>query len=188
MEINDKLDVFFHAAIEAANGKSEAIIEEQKQIYQENIAAYEKKKQEELSTRVRIAENQVEKEENRRVSEQILQMKKDYHSKQESRKEELFALVEQRLADYRTTPEYKSFLEKKMKEAKGYAEGTEMKVYIDPKDGTLQQELETKMGCKVLVSKEAFGGGIRAVMREKNLLMDESFDRKLLEEKEKFSF
>ena len=188
MENNEKLDIFFRAAIEAASGKSEEIIEEQKKVYQESIASYEKMKQEELSTRVRIAENQVEKEENRIVSEQLLELKKEYHSRQEERKAELFLLVENRLEEYRKTQEYKNFLLKKIEAAGRYAEENELQVYIDPADRELQRELAAKAGCEVLVSKEAFGGGIRAVIRAGNLLIDESFGRKLTDEKAKFSF
>lgn len=188
MEINEKLDLFFRATIEAANGKSQEILEEQEKIYQESIAAYEKKKQEQFGTRVRVAENQVEREENRIVSEQILQLKKEYHDKQELWKEELFGLVTKRLEDYRKTEEYKAFLRQKIAAAEKYAGEDTMQIYLDTADANLREELADGAGCEILVSKEPFGGGIRAVIRDRNLLMDESFDRKLAEEKEKFSF
>lgn len=188
MEINEKLDIFFRAVIEAANGKSGEILEEQKNIYQESIASYEEKKKEQFAARVHIAQNQVEKEENRMVSEQILQLKKEYHDRQDARKEELFELVEKKLEEYRKTPAYKEFLVRKIEEAKRYANGENLRIYIDPEDAALRRELAAKAGCGIFVSREAFGGGVRAVIHAKNLLMDESFRVKLAEEKETFLF
>lgn len=188
MEINEKLDIFYRAAIEAANEKSGEFLEEQKKAYEQNIAAYEKKKQEELESRVRIAKKQVEKEENRKISEELLQLKKMYHSEQEKRKEELFLLVEDRLKAYRKTEAYREHLLQKALWAKEYAAAEELEIYIDPSDEKMREELAEKTGCKVMVSGEPFGGGLRAVIRSQNLLMDESFDRKLSEEREQFSF
>lgn len=188
MELNEKLDIFFHATIEAANGKSQEILEEQKALYAQSIESYEKMKQEELATRVRIAQSQAEKEENRKISGEILCLKKEYHSRQETRKKELFELVEKHLASYRRTEAYREFLHKKIAEAGRYAGGAAMKIYIDPEDAAYLEELSAKAACEVRVGKESFGGGIRAVIRDRNLLIDESLGRKLAEEKEKFSF
>lgn len=192
MEINEKLDIFFRTAIEAANEKSEEILEAQKQSYTHSIQAYEKKKQEELETRVRIAQNQVEKEENRIISEKIIELKKEYYTQKEQKKTELFQLVEEKLAEYCKSDAYQNYLLAKMKEAKTYAGESPVTVYIDPTDAHLRTSLQKQMGAdgnglEILVSRESFGGGMRAVIREKNLLMDESFGRKLAEEKERFS-
>ena len=50
MEINEKLDIFFEAAIAAANKQSEEILEEQKHTYQQAMEEYEKSKQEQPSS------------------------------------------------------------------------------------------------------------------------------------------
>ena len=47
MEINEKLDIFYHAAIAAAKEQSTGILESQERINSENLALYEKKKEEE---------------------------------------------------------------------------------------------------------------------------------------------
>lgn len=188
MEIKDKIEVFFHAAIDAANEQSKEILEDYKNVYQEGLLEYEKNKQDGQQTRTRIAEAAVRKEVNRTVSEQVLQLKKEYHIRQEERKEELFALVEEKIAAYRKTSEYKSCLTEKIHAAKKLAGDEALTVYLDPADQALQKELEQQTACVLTVSKETFGGGIRAVVRSRNILMDESFDRKLEEEKEQFSF
>ena len=45
-----------------------------------------------------------------------------------------------------------------------------------------------KSGIKPVVSNVAFGGGIRAVIRSRNILIDNSFDTLMAEAKENFIF
>ncbi|MDD6057319.1 MAG: V-type ATP synthase subunit E [Clostridiales bacterium] len=188
MEVKEKLDVFFRAAICAADRQSEEIRSEQERLYLESVEAYEKKKEEEFGTRVRIAKSRMEKEENRAVSEQLLQWKKAYHDRQEEKKDELFAMVKKRLEEYRKSTEYESFLVKKLEEAKKYAKEDSLTIFLDPEDMWRQKELADKTGCVITICEDTFGGGIRGVVKQRNLFLDETFDRKLREERERFSF
>ncbi len=188
MEINEKLDIFYRAAIDAANEQSAAMLDKYRARYEENLAEYQQGKQKEQQTRERIAQERVRKKVNRALSEEMVQLKKEYHEAQEEKKEELFALVEQKIADYRTTEAYVALLEQKIAQAVRFANGDELRVYIDPADAHIEQELEKKCGCRILVSAYPFGGGIRAVIPAKNVLIDESFDSKLATEREQFSF
>ncbi len=188
MEINEKLDIFYQAAIDAANGQSADILDQYRVQYEDSLAEYRKNKQEQQQTRERIAQEQVRKEVNRALSEELVLLKKEYHKTQEAKKVELFTLVEQKLADYRGSEAYVELLKRKVSEALAFANGAELRVYIDPADAHLKQELEALCGCEILISAYAFGGGMRAVIPSKNVLMDESFDSKLSAERERFSF
>lgn len=188
MEINEKLDIFYRAAIGAANEQSTAMLEKYRARYEANLAEYRQEKQKEQQTRERIAQERVRKEVNRTLSEEMVQLKKEYHKAQEEKKAELFALVEQKIADYRTTEAYGALLEQKIAQAVNFANGEELRVYIDPADVRFEQELTEKCGCRILVSAYSFGGGMRAVIPTKNVLIDESFDSKLVAEREQFSF
>lgn len=188
MEINEKLDIFYRAAIEAANGQSESMRQEYQAAYEKELAEYEKQKQKQQQMRERTVQEQVRKEVNREVSEQMVQIKKEYRSGQEQKEAELFALVEQKLREYRKTDAYIELLKLRIKEAVTYADGEEVTVYLDPEDAGMEAELKRETRCALTVGKESFGGGIRAVIPSKNIWMDESFERRLQEEKEKFSF
>ncbi len=188
MEINEKLDIFYRAAIAAAKEQSTGILESQERINSENLALYEKKKEEEYQMRVRTGEEAVRKEINRSTSEQILAEKRRLYEEQEKRKEELFALVEQKISDFRRTAEYRSQLLDSIRRACRYADGAEITVYLDPADASLVEGLAQETGCTLAVSDETFGGGIRAVIPDKNVLIDESFGEKLKREREEFSF
>ena len=49
-------------------------------------------------------------------------------------------------------------------------------------------ELEAKVQAPITVSQYSFSGGMRAVIPSKNILIDHSFETKLIEEKERFVF
>lgn len=198
MEINEKLDIFYRAAIDAANEQSESMLGSYKAVYEEALTEYRSQKEAAWKTRERIAQERVRKEVNRSISEELLQVKREYHDKQEVHKEELFARVVEKLAEYRSSKEYADLISRKVKEAQEFAGDEVFTVYLDPKDEGLKAVLEAqvnaknaagqKVECQIEVSDTSFGGGIRVVIPGKHVLMDESFDRKLMEEKEKFSF
>lgn len=188
MEIKEKLDGFYRAAIGAANEQSAAILEKSRLNYEERIGEYRQAKEREQQTRERIAGERVRKEINRTLSEEMVLLKKEYHKVQEEKKEELFALAEEKLAAYRATEAYRELLAGQIREAVRFAGTDELRIYIDPADAQFKEELARGCSCEVLVSAYSFGGGMRAVIPSKNVLIDESFDGRLAEEKEKFSF
>lgn len=188
MEINEKLDIFYRAAIDAANEQGERMLKEQAAVYQRSLAEYEKERQAGSQMRVRIAKERVKKEVNRQVSGEMMQLKGEYHQKQEEKKTELFALVEEKLKAYRGSEEYRTLLKEKLNKALEFARGEAITVYLDPEDEPLKAELEMESGCELAVSDIPFGGGIRVMIPSRNVMMDESFAGRLAEEREKFSF
>jgi vacuolar-type H+-ATPase subunit E/Vma4 len=188
MEISEKLEIFYKAAIDAATMQSESMLEEQKNAYQTELSAYEKKKQENWQTRQHVLEEKVRKEVNREVSEQLLTMKRRYHEEQEAKKELLFQRVEQKLADYRTQDAYREYLCGLIRKAQELAGGAELSIYLGQEDAGWKQPLEKETGCALDVADEAFLGGIRAVIPSKNILLDETFATRLSAEKEQFVF
>lgn len=188
MDNNEKLELFHKAVLETAGKKSEAMLEEYKKNYQESLEEYEKQKIREQSTEERIEEEQIRKEVNRGISEQTLLFKKEYHKVEEEKKKILFARVEQLLKEYQRTGEYEAYLEQKIKNAVRFARGEEVTIYLNETDAALKERLEEKTACTLTMSQMDFMGGIRAVIRSKNILIDESFTSKIRNEWENYSF
>jgi vacuolar-type H+-ATPase subunit E/Vma4 len=188
MEINEKLEIFYKAAIDAATVQSEGILEEQKEAYQTELSAYEEKKKESWQARQRVLEEKVRKEVNREVSEQLIATKRQYHDAQEEKKEMLFRRVEEKLADYRTREEYHQCLCGLIRKAQEIAGDEKLSVYIGQEDAKWKQTLEEESGCSLTMADEAFLGGIKAVIPAKNILLDETFATRLSMEKEQFVF
>lgn len=188
MELKEKLDGFYRAAMGAAEEQSHTMLDKYRKEYEGKIAEYRQAKERERQTRETVAKEHVRREINRRLSEEMLRLKKEYHSVQEDKKAELFALAEKKLSDFRATEAYRQLLAKRIQKAIAFAQGEALRIYIDPADEGFLQELERECGCELLVSGYPFGGGMRAVIPSKNVLIDESFDSRLSEEKENFSF
>lgn len=192
MEIGEKLDIFYRAAVETAKEQGEAITAESEADCRRQLLDYEEQKKKQQEARERIVAERVRKEVNREVSAILLEQKREYHNVQEQKKEQLFARVEERLAAYRKTDAYVSLLAQRIKKAVDFADGEELTVYLDAGDGELLPQLRTAQeghpNCTVTVGSERFGGGIRAAIPAKNILVDEAFGSRLHEEREKFSF
>ena len=157
MEINEKLEVFFGAAIGAANSQSESMLDEQKNIYQSAMEEHEQSCRDALKSSRRIFLEKQKKEVNRRNAEQTMAWKKDYQALKEQKTEELF----------------------EMGKAKEFAQGEDLTVFISPSDQERQAVLEEKSGCRVEIAEDEFSGGMRAVIPAKNVLIDESFAERM---------
>ncbi len=188
MEIKEKLELFHEAVLQAAGEQSESLLEEYKKSYKENLDAYELQKQKEQETGERIEEAKLRKEWNRQVSEQALLLKKEYHEFTEQKKELLFEKVIELLEEYRKTDAYKESLVRAIGKAKKFAREETVIIYLNQTEAAWKEELEQKTSCELTISTMEFMGGIRAVIRSKNILIDESFATKLEQERENYSF
>ena len=86
------------------------------------------------------------------------------------------------------TPQYTDWLEDKIKRALEAAGEDQMEIYLSAGDQALAEELEKRTGICTLISKTSFLGGIRAVIPEKNILIDYTLLTLLEGEKENFNF
>ena len=75
-----------------------------------------------------------------------------------------------------------------IEKAARFADGKEMTIYLNPSDARWKDYLEEHTGMKLTISKEDFIGGVRAVIHERNILVDYAFKGALENESQKFSF
>ena len=100
----------------------------------------------------------------------------------------LFAEVEEELQNFMKTEEYLELLEKYIEKAARFADGEEMTIYINQTDADKKEYLEKDTGMKLTISTEDFVGGIRAVIHEKNILIDHAYKGALENEYHNFLF
>ena len=83
-------------------------------------------------------------------------------------------------------------LAQQIKEARAFADKfsteEEITIYLDPADSGKQLQLQSITGVTLFISKYSFGGGTRAVLPNRNILIDNSFESKLEEARENFRF
>ena len=188
MTIEEKLQHFEEYAMEDAREQSTRQVEEYRTaletIFQEHME--KKKRQEDLQ--IKIETEQIIRDNNKELSQEQIQIKRTVRKKVEELKEKLFVEVRNQLCSFRDTPAYSAMLVNQINEALEFAAGQEIIIYIDPADSSRKMELEAKVQVPLTISQYSFFGGMRAVIPSKNILIDQSFETKIEEEKERFVF
>lgn len=92
------------------------------------------------------------------------------------------------LTDFMTSPAYPKLLEQQILAARKLAGSSDIIIYIDPADEPLLQHLSVESREAIKVSQYSFSGGIRAVVPQSHILIDNSFETKLNEARHNFQF
>lgn len=188
MQIKEKLEMFRQSVIDVANQESQMELEEYEINCKQELKQFEKNKQQEMELAFQMEETKLRRDINRRVSAEITKQKRILDEAQCQKKQKLFEVVEQKLMEYQKTTAYEEYLTAQIKKAAAFAKGEEIIIYINPTDADRKQRLEQHTGAELTISTMDFGGGIRAVIRSKNILIDESFTSRLEQEKNSYTF
>lgn len=137
---------------------------------------------------VKAETEKLEREINKRLSIGQLDLKREISRRQEELKDKLFSEVRDKLANFMETREYHELLERQVKEAREFAGEDELIIYMDPSDADQVQRIAMHQNAVIKVSEYSFNGGIRAVMPGRHILIDQSFQTKLQEERHAFKF
>ncbi len=182
MQIKEKLEVFQKFTINVANSESDALIREYEETCERELEEFRRNRQTEMEHKFQMEETAIRRELNRKVSEEVVRQKRLLDACKRQWEEKLFEKVKILLEKYQQTEDYLNYLTAKIKMAKEVAGDEEITVYIDPADADKKGRLERESGVELTVSNMEFGGGIRAVIRSRNILIDESFVTKLEQE------
>ena len=167
MTIEEKLKHFLDASVETANTRSAKTIDEYQKGLDSVFDTYKADVLRKQALQIKFSEENLRKEKNTELSKRQ---------------------VEEKLESYRKTGDYDTYLTEWIKRSKDFAGEEEVQIYIDPADKEKLPRLEKVTGAKLTVSEYGFQGGMRAVIRSKNILIDQSFETKLNEIKKDFSF
>lgn len=186
MTLDEKLDNFYHSAIDDATAQSVKILESYELTLKEMAEEKKKSLKKQADQKIHTESDNLTREKNKKLSNEILNIKRTISEKTKEKVDILFDDVEKRLSSYMKTLEYQDFLVKKIKEAVSFANNDEVTIYINPTDAHLKPALEAATQVELTVSNIDFLGGIRCVIPEKHILIDNSFISKLKEEKSNF--
>lgn len=125
---------------------------------------------------------------NKAMARAQIELKREQGKCQTDLKNRLFKRVLVLVKEYMKTDDYKKILEKRIQKSLDFADGEEILIYINPSDAHLKDDLEAKTGSSLIVSREDFIGGTRAVMQKRRILIDYSFKSALSEEYDNFLF
>lgn len=188
MTTEEKLKHFEESSMERARAQSMEIIAK----HQEALAQVE---QEHKETKLRQADLQIHTETeslkhqiNMALSKEQVDIRRRITKHQNELKDTLFQEVESRLESFRSTKQYQELLISQIQKILEMAQGEEVTIYLDPADSSLRETLEKTCKTPLTLSAYSFLGGTRAVLPARHILIDNSFESKLAEEKEAFTF
>ncbi|MGN0481752.1 MAG: V-type ATP synthase subunit E [Lachnospiraceae bacterium] len=188
MTTEEKLKRFSAAALCDAMQQSDELIENTSRAIDADYEEYKATIDEQMAIRLKSQSENTRIQFNKELADRQLEIKRKQGKKQEELKEKIIVEVRNKLAIFMDTPEYERFLVRKIKEALKFAGRDEINIYIDPNDATYLSSLQANTGAHISVSKYPFGGGMRAVIRSKNILIDNSFESRLAEAADSFTF
>ena len=117
-----------------------------------------------------------------------LELKRKQSKIQLTLKDKIFEEALDLLHEYMKTEAYEDFLVTCIQKALTFANGGHTLIYINPSDEEIKSSLEDATGVRLLTSNENFIGGVRTVIRDRNILIDNSFKTQLRNEYERFLF
>lgn len=188
MTTEEKLQHFLDFCMEDARARSAKMLDEYTDALEQSFTEHQADAKRRAEQQVRLESEKLEREMNKKLSIEQINIKRALGQKQDSLKEKLFVELRDMLAHYLETPEYRNLLEQQVKHAQEFAGNDELIIYIDPADETALNRLALHTNAEIRVSEYSFTGGIRAVIPSRHILIDNSFQTRLAEEKHEFHF
>lgn len=187
MTIEEKLQHFTSVTIENVQSKCDESLETYKTELDGQFERYREEAERLSVLEEKTLRDGIERQASKEFTIEQLQLRRKVSLKKDELKDRLFLEVESQLKEYRKRPEYKQYMVRQIGRAKEFAEGEEVHIFIDPEDEYMKEELEKQCSVTLHVAGNSFKGGIRAELPKRNILIDNTFETKLEEEKEKFS-
>ena len=188
MTTEEKLQHFYEVSMDTAREEATKVLDEYKAALETEMERHKQEKQAASESQFKIDSDNAARELNKALSAEHLHIKRKLSKKQQKLKESIFAEVEELLDDFSKKPEYTDWLEDKIKQSLEIAENDSVQIYLTAKDSAKAEELTKRTGITPLISETDFLGGIRAVIPEKNILIDNTFLTAFENEKERFNF
>lgn len=187
MTLDEKLEHFYSSVIDSATKQNIEIVEDYKKILQKNFDDRKEVALRKAEANYRMASDNIIRERNRRLSAETMEIRRKVLERTAEITDQIFDEVRQKINDFMQTPAYDELLSTQIIQAKTFAKGDVITVYINPSDENKIPELEKRTGITLTLSNRDFIGGIRAVIPSHNILIDNSFFTKLEEAKTNFS-
>ncbi len=181
MNTEEKLDHFYEMSIEAAQADAQKLIDEHKAGLEKIFNDHKETRLRQAEAELKMASDKIKRDFNKQISLEQLNIRQKQSQLREELTNKLFDDVEQKLMAFKQTPDYLQTLCRQIKKAASFAGADAIQIFIDPSDTVLREqlccELETQTGRQYEpeISDVSFLGGIRAIIPEKNILIDYSF-------------
>lgn len=188
MNLQEKTEHLQEVVMIEARLKADAIVTQHQAALEKVFAQHKEEAIRQSETRLKAEVTAGRQQLNLAATKAQLELKRELGKTQNELKKILFQEVEELVYEYMKTKEYKELLVAYINKAVQFAGGASTTLYINPTDAQLKEYLEERTGMTLTISKEDFIGGVRAVIREKNILIDHAFKGAIEREYNKFLF
>lgn len=188
MTTEEKLKHFLEITVQDANSLGNKMVSDYQKSLDNLFNEHKENAIRQSEFHIKVEREHAKRDANIELTRQQLHIKRKITRKQTDLKDQLFEKVTQLINEFMETEEYTTLLINKIMKAKEYAGNQYIIIYIDPKDASKKELLEERTGMSLKISEYSFIGGIRTVIPYKNILIDESFEKKIETAKENFVF
>lgn len=189
MTTDEKLKHFLDTCMEDARTRSSRMLDEYMTALEKNLEEHKADARRRADMQIRQETEKIEREINKTLSIEQLDLKRMLGQKQEELKDKLFIELKDMLANFLETREYQQLLERQIQSALDFAGDDAITIYLDPVDEDKLRRLALHHGtADIRLSEYSFGGGSRAVIPSRHILIDNSFQTRLEEARESFHF
>ena len=176
MAIEEKLTHFYDTSAEEARRQAEKEVQEHKESLDAAMEEHKKMALENAASSRKAEIANARREINKALSAEQLNIRRDWTARQSRLKEKLFSEVREQILKFMESSCYEEYLCSKIEEAVCFAEHDEIQIYLSREDEPRLKSLTIKTGFPLRLSGDSFIGGIKAVIPEKNILIDNSFE------------
>ena len=176
MTIEEKLTHFYDTSVEEARRQAEKEVQEHKVSLDAAMEEHKKMALENAASSRKAEIANARREINKALSAEQLNIRRDWTTRQSRLKEKLFSEVREQILKFMESSRYEEYLCSKIEEAVCFAEHDEIQIYLSREDEPRLKSLTIKTGFPLKLSGDSFIGGIKAVIPEKNILIDNSFE------------
>lgn len=188
MTTEEKLQHFLDFCMEDARTRSAKMLDEYTEALENAFQEHQADAKRRAKMQLQLECEKIEREINKQLSIEQVQLKRTLGQKQDELKDMLFVELKDMLEHFLDTPEYQKLLESQIAAAKEIAGDDEFDIYMDPVDENMLRRLALHNNAIIKLSKYSFMGGTRAVIPSKHILIDNSFQTKLEEARHNFRF
>ncbi|MDD4369748.1 MAG: V-type ATP synthase subunit E [Anaerostipes sp.] len=188
MTLEEKIEVIRKASMEEARKDGNKIIQEYKQGIDQIYEDHKEVALRQSNLSIKTKENDARLQLNQAIANVQTKLKREEGKCQTKLKQQLFQQIKDQLVDFMKTSSYDELLIAYIEKVKNFADKESYQILISPNDKEKIKTLEAKTNTFIQISDEDFIGGIRAVLKDRQILIDHSFSSALTTEYENFQF
>lgn len=188
MTLEEKIAHLQATSMEEARAQGNAIIDSYRDALEKVLQDHKSEAKRQSETRIKAETVNAKQQLNQSLAKAQLDLKRQQSRIQQDLKDKIFKEAMDLVHDYMHSDAYPDFLIRCIRDALRFANGASMTIYINPTDEALKDNLETATGTQLTISTEDFIGGVRCVIRDRNILIDHSFKTQLRDEYDNFLF